>query len=172
MKEARPFDAFFTANFPPLARLAYALTGNRADSEDLAQEALSKTFENWETVSGYSAPEAWAKRVLVNSVYSRSRRRQTERTGLLRIVPDEIAPDAAELSASTERFWAAVRLLPERQAQVVALHYGDDLTAVQVAEVLQLDAGTVRAHLHAARKSLAKHLGVADDDSAEREGEV
>ncbi len=158
------YEAFFAAQHAPLARLAYALTGSRHDAQDLAQEALVRSFEHWSTVGSYVSPEAWARRVLVNLVYSRTRRRRTETIGLQRLRPRVATRDGTELSDAAEVFWAAVRTLPPRQAQAVALRYGADLPAVEVAQILDLDPGTVRAHLHAARARLSAVLHMDTDD--------
>lgn len=144
--------------------MAYALTGSRDDAQDLAQEVLVRAFERWSTVGTYLSPEAWARRVLVNLVYSRTRRRRSEAIGLLRLRPTGAVRDGTELSDAAEAFWAAVRTLPPRQAQAVVLHYGADLPAVEVAQILELDPGTVRAHLHAARTRLSAALQAAPDD--------
>jgi RNA polymerase sigma-70 factor, ECF subfamily len=158
------YETFFAAQHAALARVAYALTGSRHDAQDLAQEALVRVFERWSVVRTYASPEAWARRVLLNLVYSRTRRRRTEAIGLRRLRPTDAARDATELSDAAEVFWAAVRTLPPRQAQTVALRYGADLPAVEVAQILGLDPGTVRAHLHAARARLSAVLQVDPDD--------
>jgi RNA polymerase sigma-70 factor (ECF subfamily) len=75
-------------------------------------------------------------------------------------LPDELPPDA-------EAFWAAVRRLPKRQAQVVALHYIDELSVADIGDVLGCAEGTVKTHLHRARRALAAALGC---DEAEQEG--
>lgn len=161
---APDYEAFFEAQHASLARLAYALTGSRHDAQDLAQEVLVRSFERWSTVGAYVSPEAWARRVLVNLVYSRTRRRRTETIGLQRLRPSGATRDGTELSDAAEVFWAAVRTLPPRQAQAVTLRYGADLPAVEVAQILDLDPGTVRAHLHAARARLSAVLHVDTDD--------
>jgi RNA polymerase sigma-70 factor (ECF subfamily) len=158
------YEAFFAAQHAALARLAYALTGSRHDAQDLAQETLVRAFERWSIVGSYASPEAWTRRVLVNLVYSRTRRRRTEAIGLWRLRPGTARRDPTELSDAAEAFWAAVRTLPPRQAQAVALRYGADLPAVEVAQILDLDPGTVRAHLHAARTRLSAVLHADPDD--------
>jgi RNA polymerase sigma-70 factor (ECF subfamily) len=158
------YEAFFAAQHAPLARVAYALTGSRHDAQDLAQETLVRAFERWSVVGAYASPEAWARRVLVNLVYSRTRRRRTEAIGLRRLRPSAARRDPTELSDAAEAFWGAVRTLPPRQAQTVALRYGADLPAVEVAQILDLDPGTVRAHLHAARTRLSAVLHADPDD--------
>jgi RNA polymerase sigma-70 factor (ECF subfamily) len=57
-----------------------------------------------------------------------------------------------------EAFWAEVRRLPRRQAQVIALHYMYDLGAAEVASTLGCAEGTVKAHLSRARSVLAERV--------------
>jgi RNA polymerase sigma-70 factor (ECF subfamily) len=64
------------------------------------------------------------------------------------------------LPAEAEEFWATVRKLPKRQAQVIALHYLDDLRITEIAEILECSPNTVKVHLHKGRKKLADRLGV------------
>ncbi len=51
-----------------------------------------------------------------------------------------------------------MRSLPRRQAQVVTLHYLEDLSVADVAEVLDMAPGTVKKHLHDGRRTLARRL--------------
>jgi DNA-directed RNA polymerase specialized sigma24 family protein len=62
------------------------------------------------------------------------------------------------LPASDAEFWRAVRALPSRQAQAVALYYLEDLSIGQSAAVLDCAEGTVRGHLARARRTLARRL--------------
>jgi RNA polymerase sigma-70 factor (ECF subfamily) len=68
-----------------------------------------------------------------------------------------VLPDA--LPDADEAVWAAVRALPPRQAQVVALFYVDDRSVADIARILECAEGTVKAHLHAARQALSRALG-------------
>ena len=69
------------------------------------------------------------------------------------------------LEPDDEDFWAAVRGLPRRQAQVVALHYIYDLSVADVAATLQISEGTAKTHLSRARTSLVLVLGERGDQS-------
>lgn len=62
------------------------------------------------------------------------------------------------LEPNDEDFWAAVRGLPRRQSQVVALHYIFDLSVADVAATLEMTEGTAKTHLSRARTSLARVL--------------
>ena len=62
------------------------------------------------------------------------------------------------MSPEATEFWTEVRRSPSRQAQVVALHYVEDRSVEDVADLLGITAGSVKTHLHRARESLAKHF--------------
>jgi len=154
------FDAFFLAEYPGLLRLAWVLTGRRDVAEEHVQEAFLSALRQWARVSAYDQPGAWVRRVVVNRCVSTARRRATEarllvRLGALPVPPVELGQPAGEL-------WAAVRRLPTRQAQVVALLYVEDRSVADVASILNCSEPTVRTHLRPARATLAKTLGVED----------
>ena len=58
--DARPteldFEGFFRAEYPRLARACYLLTGEAAEAEDLAQEAMARTFERWNRIRAMDSP--------------------------------------------------------------------------------------------------------------------
>lgn len=66
-----------------------------------------------------------------------------------------------------DRFWRAVRALPARQAQCIALRYLDDLGSASIARVLGCAESTVRVHLHRGRTALARTLAL-DIEEEER----
>ena len=61
-------------------------------------------------------------------------------------------------------FWRAVRSLPRRQAQAIALYYLEDLSVAEVARVLGTAEGTVRKHLFEGRKKVVRLLRLEEDD--------
>jgi RNA polymerase sigma factor (sigma-70 family) len=64
-----------------------------------------------------------------------------------------------------EEVWAAVRKLPRRQRQCVALHYIFDCTVDETARTLGCAEGTVKAHLHQARQTLSARLAEPEGQS-------
>ena len=70
----------------------------------------------------------------------------------------------AELVLGNEAFWEAVRQLPKRQAQCVALHYLEDRPIAEIATVLDIAEATVRSYLHHGRTALAISLDVHLDE--------
>ena len=153
----RSFEDFYAREYPAVVGLAYALSGSRSGAEDLAQEAFFAAYRNWSRISGYEDPGAWVRRVVANRSVSAFRRRIAEARALARLALGErtALPD---LGAGDAEFWRAVRALPRRQAQVIALFYLEDRPVAEVAEVLDITPGTVKRHLHNGRLTLARRL--------------
>jgi RNA polymerase sigma factor (sigma-70 family) len=159
------FDIFFRRELPGLVAFARALSGS-ASADDIAQEAMLAAYRRWDEVARLDRPAAWVRRVCANRAVSALRRRGVESRALLRLGSRRLAPQPA--SDEYSAFWAQVRQLPRRQAQVVALHYIYDLDVAGIALTLGCAPGTVKAHLHRARATLAQRLdqsvGSDDDD--------
>ncbi|HEX6581181.1 MAG TPA: SigE family RNA polymerase sigma factor [Actinomycetota bacterium] len=155
------FEDFYRREFAAVVGLAYALSGSRWAAEDLAQEAFIAAHRNWERLGTYDQPGAWVRRVVANLSVSAFRRRAVEAKALARIVLGE-RPAVPELAAEDPEFWHAIRSLPRRQAQVVALYYLEDRPIAEVAEILDVAPGTVKKHLYNGRRSLARRLGIEE----------
>jgi RNA polymerase sigma factor (sigma-70 family) len=116
---------------------------------------MLRAYRDWSKVGTLERPGAWIRRVLINLAIDHARRRQRERRALIRLEP---APPLELSDPTSARFWAAVRQLPERQRAAVALHYLDDLAVDEIAEILDVSAGTVKTSLFKARQTLARTL--------------
>jgi len=138
--------------------LAYALSGSRSAAEDLAQEAFLAAHNAWDRVSLYEKPEAWVRRVVANKSVSLFRRKMSEAGAIARMKPE--ASYLPRLAAEEDEFWKAVRGLSRRQSQVIALHYLEEQSVAEIAEILECAEGTVKVHLHKGRKRLADRLGL------------
>ncbi len=152
------FDAFFRGEYPRLVAVGTALCGDREAARDMAQEALLRAYRAWPAVGAMERPGAWCRRVLVNLAIDRGRRSGREQRALARIGTTDEAPAASD----DDRFWPAVRALPERQRAAVVLYYVEDQPIDVIAEVLGIATGTVKASLHAARTSLAARLSAEE----------
>ena len=158
------FEDFYLKDFQAVVGLAYALSGSRWLAEDLAQEAFLAAYRNWPRVSAYDQPGAWVRRVAANLSVSAFRRRVVEAKGLVRLGLGE-RHRLPELQPVDGEFWEAVRSLPRRQSQVVALHYLEDLPVAEVAAVLDMAPGTVKKHLFDGRRELARRLRTKEDEA-------
>jgi RNA polymerase sigma-70 factor, ECF subfamily len=153
------FETFYRREFRGVVALAYALSGSRHAAEDLAQDAFLAAHRRWSEISRYDLPLGWVRRVVANMSASVVRRRVAEGRALVRLAGRQQTV-VAPLDEPDAEFWRAVRSLPLRQAQAVALHYLFDLSVVDVAATLEISEGTVKAHLHKARGELAKKLSL------------
>jgi RNA polymerase sigma factor (sigma-70 family) len=159
------FAAVFRAEYRGLVAVAWGLTGSRETAEDLAQEALLTLHRRLERGDAIDNPAAYVRKTCSNLAVSWVRRRMAETRALLRIgAPQGSAP---ALEARDELFWSEVRRLPRRQAQVVALFYGYDMSVADVAATLEISVGTAKTHLHRGRQTLAIRLGLDGPDDGE-----
>jgi RNA polymerase sigma factor (sigma-70 family) len=156
----------FDARFDELAQIAYRvafrLTGSRSDAEDIAQESLARASFRWPKVEGYA--DAWVTRVATNLALGLIRK-AGRRGG--------VGPDPARLHDQTvsDRLTlvSALRALPRRQRETVALRYLGDLSEAQVAAALGCSVGSVKQHSTRGLTALRKAL---DPDQLGPEGEL
>ncbi len=150
------FDELYRSEINAIVAIATSLTGDRERGAEVAHEAMLSAFRNWERVSRLDKPGAWVRRVAINRCRDIHRRARRERRALARL-PVRRAVDE---DPTPDEFWDHVRTLSLRQASVVALHYFDDLSVAEIAEILEIGEGTVKRSLHTARQTLADRLGV------------
>ena len=153
-------------------RLVGALTlatGDRSVAEELAQEALVRTWQHWDSVAAMDSPEGWTFRVGFNLAGSWRRRRAAElranRRG--RPVLESSDPPSAEAVALRQ----AVAELPARQRSTVIARYYLGLDVAGTAELLGCAAGTVKSATAQAIANLrAAGLGdLPEEDGSELE---
>jgi RNA polymerase sigma factor (sigma-70 family) len=157
--EVEGFTSMFRREYPRLVALGLALTGNRATACDLAQETLARAYRSWDRVETYELPAAWLRRVLINLAVDGHRKDQHEQAALARVVPQV----TAEIDGGGGEWWAAVRALPVREKLAITLYYVDDYSIGEVAAVMEIAAGTVRATLAQARHKLGVALAPQED---------
>jgi RNA polymerase sigma-70 factor (ECF subfamily) len=139
--------------------LAVGILRNRSAAEDVVQEAFVKAYKNLKGFRGDSSIYTWLYRIAVNTAHNHLRRatRKTE------VDFDEVAPviearnpNPAESAANVELGEAidgAIQNLPPRQREVFMLHYFERLTHREIAEILGVTEGAVKANFfHAVQK--------------------
>jgi RNA polymerase sigma factor (sigma-70 family) len=158
------FEHFYLRNRPRLIALAYAVSGSRSGSEDLAHDALEATYRDWDRIRRLDNPAAWVQRIVVNRSVSAYRRRLCELKALVRLRGERHAIAFPEVSGETDWLWNEVRRLPRRQVQVVALTYVEEMSMVEVAEVLGVSKESVNTHLRRARNTLARRIQITNPE--------
>ncbi len=162
------FEHFYAREYSQVAALAYVLTGRRAVAEDVAQEAFMAAMKSWERIGHYDKPGAWVRRVVANQAVSLRRRTITEVRSLPKLLRRSSTSHSVDMDVEAQEVWSAVRSLPKRQAQVVALHYLDDLSVKDIGEILGCSTGSVKTHLARGRKQLGQVLGIVTDEEVDR----
>jgi len=162
------FDHFYRREYRSVYGLCLALAG-AASADDVAQDAFIRAHRQWEQIVAYDVPGAWVRRVAINLATSLARRLAAEGRAFRRFAgrrdntghhrdPELLDPD--------DRLWTEVRRLPPRQASILVLHYVEDLSVDQIAELLGLSGNTVKVHLHRGRAALASRLPLAAEGGA------
>jgi RNA polymerase sigma factor (sigma-70 family) len=167
------FAEFYRASHQRCLRAVIAGAGRPDLAEDLVAEAFTRALVSWRTVRDHPAPEAWVVRTALNAGTSWWRRHRRE-------VPlgdhDAAAPQrwepgeyGGELgSGAGPAVLAALRALPRRQREVIALRVFLDLDIATTARQLGIAPGTVGAHLSRAVTALRAALSLDTGQEAIR----
>jgi RNA polymerase sigma-70 factor (sigma-E family) len=149
------FDDWVAARGPALLRLAYVLTGSRADAEDVVQDALSRALPRWSRISTLDDPDAYVRRMVVNAHVS------WWRTMRRREVPVETVRDGPS-TEERDRMWRACQALPPDQRTAIVLRFYEDLDYAEIAALTGVREGSVRSRVSRGVAALRHELG--DDD--------
>jgi RNA polymerase sigma-70 factor (ECF subfamily) len=147
----RVFERMVHEHQDRLFALGFALTGNRHDGEEVAQDTLLRAYRALVTYSPDRIRDlkqrAWLHRSAVNVARNRYRGR---RPRLVEPGPESVAVRRAEIDDVA----ASLAALPVRYREAVVLRFVQDLSYADAAEALGLPVGTVKSNVHRALKIL------------------
>jgi len=150
--------------------VAYRLTGNHSDAEDLVQEVLVRVQKGLATYEPRSLT-GWLSRITTNAFYDEARRRKRRPTTEL---PDDteripgVAPTPEDASAAEglpEYLQEALLGLPIDYRTAVVLCDVVGLSYNEIGDILDLPVGTVRSRIHRGRSRLRDHLETSGTES-------
>jgi RNA polymerase sigma-70 factor (sigma-E family) len=153
------FTAAFAGLYADAYRAAFRLTGNRAEAEDVAQEACARACMRWNRLSGRGNPSPWVVRVATNLAIDQYRRRLRAQSQ-----PTDAPRTAAAADARRVDLHRALDRLTKRQREVVVLRYVVDLSEAETAQALGCAPGTVKSH--ATRGLAALRVALGEEDPA------
>ena len=157
--EEAGFAAVFETHRRPALRLAYVLTGNANEAEDVVAEAFARMYPHY--LSGkIDDPGAYLRRTVVNVTRGRFRRLATRRNyeaGRRRGEPVVASDDEAVVARDSLRL--ALASLPPRQRAAVVLRVIEDLSEAETAEMLGVSVGTVKGYVSRALERLRNEMG-------------
>jgi RNA polymerase sigma-70 factor (ECF subfamily) len=156
----REFEALLVESSRLTFRVAYGVLRNRADAEDVAQEAFARAYRSFHQLRDRSRFRAWLVRATWRLAIDRlrsDRRRAARELAHAELTPQNTGVDD-ECRARAAQLWQAVDQLPEKQRVVVVLSSIEGHDIAEVAALLRLPEGTVKSRLFAARKRLKELL--------------
>jgi RNA polymerase sigma factor (sigma-70 family) len=157
------------ANPEPLIRRVYAYVayrvGDGPDAEDITSETFARALQYKDTYDrSKGEPAAWLIGIARRCMADAPKPRPVPEPPSESAAPDNLEED----SVRRIDLQAALAKLSQRDRELLALHYGADLTAGQIGELLDLTTNAVEVALHRARDRLAGALaGLDDGDSPE-----
>jgi RNA polymerase sigma-70 factor (sigma-E family) len=135
----------YARHAPEARRLAYLLTGDRAQAEDLVQDSFVRITGRFLDLRDPDGFGHYLRRTIVNLGNSHFRRRRLESSYVERqkqlAIPTAVEPDPSTRDA----VWRALQRLPVRQRAAIVLRYYEDLSEEQISEILKCRRGTVKS---------------------------
>jgi RNA polymerase sigma-70 factor (sigma-E family) len=151
----------FASQYRPLVRLAVLLLHHNDAAEEIAQDAFVALHRHWARLRDPDKAVAYLRQSVVNRARSALRHRGVV-DRFLRRTPEQSLVPSAESSVldaqSHAEVLAAVRLLPARQREALALRYYLDLSEAQTAEAMGVSPGAVKSHTARALTALRRTL--------------
>ena len=163
MEQAVSFDRQLVALLPRLRRFAHALSGTRADADDLTQATVERALRSRAQWQPGTRLDSWLYRIMrnlwIDTVRARGRREKVEAPEQDAERLGEDPRPAMEASVDLARMMAAMDRLPDEQREVVALILIEGFGYRETAEMLGLPIGTVSSRLVRGRTALLEMVG-------------
>jgi RNA polymerase sigma-70 factor (sigma-E family) len=140
-----------------LRRVAYLLSGDLDQADDLVQETITKLYAGWPRISAATNLDAYVRTIMVRAFLD-EKRRGWWRVRLFSSPPERaVAVTGAPEDRTVLR--AALAQLPPRQQAVLVLRFLCDLPISDVAEILDCTDGTVKSQTSHGLTKLRKIFG-------------
>ncbi len=161
-EEIRTFRAVVEAHQRDVYRLAFRLTNNHHDAEDLSQDVFIKVHKALPSFRGDSGLATWIHRITVNTYLNRNRKKALT---LMRLKPEfemEARGDTSDsrIEAATIRrqVTKAMEKLSPKEKSAFALRFDCEYSIKEIAQTLELADGTVKSLLFRAVKKMREQL--------------
>lgn len=151
--------------------LLYKMVHNREETEDLVQEAFMKAFKALPSFNEEYAFSTWLYKIAVNNCIDHIRKKRLKTYSLDKPIrakdgelerefPDvSMSPDKGILSREKSKLIAqAIDELPENYKTVIVLRHNEEKSYEEIAQILDIPLGTVKARIFRAREMLKKAL--------------
>ncbi|TYS57312.1 RNA polymerase sigma factor SigW [Sutcliffiella horikoshii] len=152
-------------------QLVYRMIGNSHEAEDIAQEAFIRAYININSFDVNRKFSTWLYRIATNLTIDRIRKKKpdyyldaevagTEGLTMYSQVAADIAlpeeeVETMELQGEIQR---QILKLPDKYRSVIVLKYIDELSLIEISEILEIPVGTVKTRIHRGREALRQQL--------------
>ncbi|MFC5407619.1 RNA polymerase sigma factor SigW [Cohnella soli] len=154
-----------------LFHLAYRMTSNRQEAEDVVQETFLRVYKNLDRYDENQKFSTWIYRIATNLCIDRLRRRKavysldaesSEHEGLdgyAMLPSDDRTPESELLLSETQKLiQEAIATLPVKYKSVMILRYLQDMSLQEISDVLDMPVTTIKTRVHRGREFLRKKL--------------
>lgn len=157
---ATDLESVHRLHYQALVRLAALLVDDLGTCEEIVQDAFVAVYGRPDRVLSPELLPAYLRSAVLNGARSALRRRRVRERPALRLsVRSPVEPDDSAVRAEESRaVLQALRALPERQRDVLALRYWGELSEAEIAATLGIAAGTVKTHAKRGLETLAGAL--------------
>jgi len=136
-------------------RMAVMMLRDTGRAEEVTQEIFLKVWQVLPTYDRRAAPSTWLYTIARNTCLTAVRAQSYRRTTPLDSSSEPAVSSTAPLSIELDQYLSR---LPEAQREVITLFYLEERSVEDVAQLLDLPEGTVKSHLHCARRALAEMM--------------
>ena len=153
------FIGLATGEQESLRRFLLSLCGDPAEADDIAQDALMNAYVASASFRGAARFSTWLFRIAYNCFIDRIRSRKLQ-TSPLDAPPAQTVPgpDATDGRFRHEDLHRAIGRLPDKERAALLLFYMEDKPVKEVAAILEIPAGSVRAYLTRGRQHVKEYL--------------
>lgn len=155
---AAAVGALYAEHALGLVRLAYLMLGSRPAAEDVVQDAFLGLYRHWPQLDDQSRALGYLRSSVLNGCRSVLRRRRTVELDGSHQQPVPSAESAVLVAEQNREIVQALRRLPDRQREVVALRFYLGLPDEQIAAAMNIRPGTVRSAAYRGLTALGRAL--------------
>lgn len=159
--DRQAFERLLTPYLPRLYRLAYHLTRDPVDAEDILQDSVIKAFRSFSGFRQEADIYTWLARIVRNTVlddFKRAVRRHEEAHEVVPERPEHVTEPRAERDELSALVRALVDQLSDKLREPLVLYDLEGYSYEEVAAILELNLGTVKSRLNRARLALRERI--------------
>jgi RNA polymerase sigma factor, sigma-70 family len=163
--DIQAFEELFELYKAGAKRLAYMITGNLADSEDIVQDAFIQCYRKINRLKENDHFRAWFYHTITRIAWKYCRYHKVvlsvddiSDTDIMKEIPDNSAAERLLKNEESEILYQAIRNLDKKQRTAVILYYYNEFSINEISTIMGCSEGTIKSRLHTARKNLKKAL--------------